>query len=997
MKKIFSRLLVLFAFMFLVPFVYASELTENLTLEDDSTECYVVKTGSDITIDLNGHNITCTGADAIYVENNATLTMKGEGTVQSVTSGKAAIFNNGTVYLNGGTYSANVETTKYYTILNHGYMTIKNGVTVEQTGYVSTTASLIDNGYYDFTSANERLGFVEGKGERTPTLMINGGEFNGGMNTIKNDDNGVLDITGGHFVNNIQVAVMNWNIATISGGVFEVPTGLDKTTIFNGSYGADTEDKGILNINGGTFNGEYILEFQKNRVASANINIKGGTFASTVAFVNPKDSKGNDRPTWNDVGTKAITGGIFSDVNIVPSDGYSTVAINQDNDNNGVNDVLVTNVVLQPVTDVNLTIEETYDTQLDYQIIKYGTWTIADNTVVSVNNGVITGLKKGTTTVKVQFGSDVKTYKVVVSRIKVTKPTISGTYVYSGENQEVVLNDFNEELMTATNKVGLLVNKYTTTVALNNTVKYEWADGTDAALELEWNITKATVTAPTLAESDYTYTGSAITPTVNGYDENTMSVTGNLTAQEMGTYTITYTLVDPNNNAWANGEEEVVLTWNITRGKITKPTLNPASYSYTGKTITPTLKDFDETIMTLGGNTTGSPVGTYHLTVSLKDKTMYTWADNTTDDVELTWKIVFGVPELKATSTYNSVKLTWEEVEGATGYQVYRCNSKGASCTKLTTTDKLTYKDKKLTFNKTYYYKVRAYKTEDGVNSYSKYSALLGKKTALTAPTVTASKDRYRQVLIEWTKVAGATRYYVYRCNEEGKECKNIGFAYDTDLVNTNASEGVTYTYKVKAYRSGVYGPYSTLVEGERLVDTITMAVKNISYRTNKIAIKNVETATKYYIYRATSKNGTYTKIKTLDSTGEMLIYEDKDISFNKTYYYKVRITNGVNNSDFSAIKEVTTNKLAAPEDYTYYVDDDIVYFTFPTVNGATGYHIAYSQDGETYKTLDRTTDKNYEMDFENGVYVKLRAYRLVSGKYYYGYYTDPIYLSNEK
>lgn len=444
MKKIFSRLLVLFAFMFLVPFVYASELTENITLEDDSTECYVVKTGSDITIDLNGHNITCTGADAIYVENNATLTMKGEGTVQSVTSGKAAIFNNGTVNLNGGTYSANVETTKYYAILNHGYMTIKNGVTVEQTGYVSTTASLIDNGYYDFTSTNERLGFVEGKGERTPTLMINGGEFNGGMNTIKNDDNGVLDITGGHFVNNIQVAVMNWNIATISGGVFEVPTGLDKTTIFNGSYGADTEDKGILNINGGTFNGEYILEFQKNRVASANINIKGGTFASTVAFVNPKDSKGNDRPTWDDVGTKAITGGIFSDVNIVPSDGYSTVAINQDNDNNGVNDVLVTNVVLQPVTDVNLTIDETYDTKLDYQIIKYGTWTIADNTVVSVNNGVITGLKKGTTTVKVQFGSDVKTYKVVVSRIKVTKPTVSGTYVYSGENQEVVLNDFNE-------------------------------------------------------------------------------------------------------------------------------------------------------------------------------------------------------------------------------------------------------------------------------------------------------------------------------------------------------------------------------------------------------------------------------------------------------------------------------------------------------------------------------------------------------------------------
>ena len=107
MKRFFTILLSLIAFTLLVPNVFASELTENLTLEDDSTECYVVKTGSNITIDLNGHNITCTGADAIYVENNATLTMKGEGTVQSVTSGKAAIFNNGTVYLrrNGQTIS----------------------------------------------------------------------------------------------------------------------------------------------------------------------------------------------------------------------------------------------------------------------------------------------------------------------------------------------------------------------------------------------------------------------------------------------------------------------------------------------------------------------------------------------------------------------------------------------------------------------------------------------------------------------------------------------------------------------------------------------------------------------------------------------------------------------------------------------------------------------------------------------------------------------------
>ena len=255
MKKVLTKLLVLFAFLFLAPNIFAVELTENLTLEEDLEDCIIVKGKSDITIDLNNHNITCTVSDAIYVENGATLTIKGDGVVQSVTKGKAAIFNNGIVTLNGGTYTADNEKTAYYSILNHGEMTINEGVTVSQTNY--KTSSLFDNGYSSYSSTNERKGYVEGKGMSSPILTINGGLFDGGMNTIKNDDGAILEINDGHFINNIQVAVMNWNIATINGGVFEVPTGNDKTTVFVGSYGNNSVDKGILIINDGIFNRNY--------------------------------------------------------------------------------------------------------------------------------------------------------------------------------------------------------------------------------------------------------------------------------------------------------------------------------------------------------------------------------------------------------------------------------------------------------------------------------------------------------------------------------------------------------------------------------------------------------------------------------------------------------------------------------------------------------------------------------------------------------------------
>lgn len=56
----------------------------------------------------------------------------------------------------------------------------------------------------------------------TANLTITGGVFSGGMNTVKNDDYSVLDIQGGSFSNTAGPTVLNWNVATISGGTFEV-------------------------------------------------------------------------------------------------------------------------------------------------------------------------------------------------------------------------------------------------------------------------------------------------------------------------------------------------------------------------------------------------------------------------------------------------------------------------------------------------------------------------------------------------------------------------------------------------------------------------------------------------------------------------------------------------------------------------------------------------------------------------------------------------------
>lgn len=85
-------------------------------------------------------------------------------------------------------------------------------------------------------------------------------------------------------------------------------------------------------------------------------------------------------------------------------------------------------------------------------------------------------------------------------------------------------------------------------------------------------------------------------------------------------------------------------------------------------------------------------------------------------------------PTLK-TAVYNessgTVTVKWSKVSGASGYQIYRAESKNGSYTKLADvkSSKTSYTDKKIKADRTYYYKLRAYKTVSGKKSYSKFSA----------------------------------------------------------------------------------------------------------------------------------------------------------------------------------------------------------------------------------------------------------------------------------
>lgn len=257
------------------------------TLTTDLIGDFTISATNEVTINLNGYKITNKVGDTFTVNKGSKLIINGSGTVDNVTHAKACIYNNGTVILNGGTYTRSQEKGKdsadsggnsYYNILNHGEMTIQPGVTISSTGAFS---SLIDNGYYGYTDKNDRVGYVEEIGQPNPSLTINGGTFSGGINTIKNDDGATLTITGGTFTNMTQATVQNNNIAEISGGEFN-PTGSASHAVETKAY-VGNYNKGQTTISGGTFKGELYLHNGEN-ANTASFNITGGTFSDPGAL-----------------------------------------------------------------------------------------------------------------------------------------------------------------------------------------------------------------------------------------------------------------------------------------------------------------------------------------------------------------------------------------------------------------------------------------------------------------------------------------------------------------------------------------------------------------------------------------------------------------------------------------------------------------------------------------------------------------------------------------
>lgn len=196
--------------------------------------------------------------------------------------------------------------------------------------------------------------------------------------------------------------------------------------------------------------------------------------------------------------------------------------------------------------------------------------------------------------------------------------------------------------------------KLTGTFSLNGTDADRYVLTQPQNLSIEIQKAPRTMSAPVIAgKTDKSVTLSPVTPSAGDMDGQVVygCVTENdslrvsewqngteFTGLDCGKNYYFFAKVNEGNNYKASISTGTEVTTEATI--LQKPTLiHVTGYTYRGSLITAELDHFDQTKMTVSGNTQ-TDAGTYSLTVQLMDTVKYKWADNTVTDVTLEWKIL---------------------------------------------------------------------------------------------------------------------------------------------------------------------------------------------------------------------------------------------------------------------------------------------------------------------------------------------------------------------
>ncbi|MCD7840157.1 MAG: fibronectin type III domain-containing protein [Erysipelotrichaceae bacterium] len=327
-----------------------------------------------------------------------------------------------------------------------------------------------------------------------------------------------------------------------------------------------------------------------------------------------------------------------------------------------------------------------------------------------------------------------------------------------------------------------------------------------------------------------------------------------------------------------------------------------------------------------------------------------------------------SMPSLAVSNSGSSeLKLSWDKINGATGYEIYRSTSENGTYTKIATTTSTSYSDKSLTSGKTYYYKVRAYKTVNNTKAYSDYSTIVSKKvlTAMSATTISLSNT-------SMTYTGSALKPTVTVKN--GSTTLKNGTDYTVSYSNNTKVGTATVTITGKGNYTGTVNKTFKINAKSISKFTATLSTSTYTYdgkvKKPSVTLKNGSTTISSSNYTVTYASG-----RKNVGTYKVTIKGKGNYTGTITKTFKI-------NPAKTTLKSLTKAKKAITVKWT------------KKTTQVTGYQIQYSTSSKfsSAKTVTISSNKTISkkitgLKSNTKYYVRIRTYKTVNGtKYYSGW-----------
>ena len=288
----------------------------------------------------------------------------------------------------------------------------------------------------------------------------------------------------------------------------------------------------------------------------------------------------------------------------------------------------------------------------------------------------------------------------------------------------------------------------------------------------------------------------------------------------------------------------------------------------------------------------------------------------------------------------SEIEATWDPVDGATSYNLYRATNKGGRYSPVESDIAVFFHldNRGLSAGVTYYYQLEACNS----GGCSRRSDEESVATQVSPPVLSVQSES--EIVATWDAAPDATSYKLYRStSRDGTYSLIVDEIVARRHPDTGLSPNTEYFYQLEACDDGECSRRSTTEASA----TTRISPPVLSVSEDKITVTwindEVLGATVYNLYRSTVSGGTYTLIATVGAatltstlTAATLTYTDSELSAETEYFYQLEACDSDGCLERSPEVSATTQRL---REFAVYLSDSAaegVEYSSPNGSGLT-------------------------------------------------------------